>query len=432
MKIQAEDAVARAMDWLAQLREEEASDARRDAGDEPAAATAPPAPVPPVPVPRAGMPRAGVPRAEPLASAPSPPEPLTADPPAGAPPSPASRSADPPASEPLSPAPLSADPLTSEALFSAPLSADPLAGAPPPGPLTAEPLAPLPPVPAQRTDVPRAALPPASEPLPPGPLAAELPRRKPRAAQPTAPLPRGPIPPDDPPHPGPRASEPLSPEPLTGEAPLPVSRAEEPPAAPPPVPVPSADDLPPVTAWATTAWATAAAAAAGSPAEVPPAGRPGRQARLRPRIEITERAAIGDELRIPIAWCEMGSCISHHEDPVALGEADIRDRAVAAGWRLDALGRLACPKCLQSDSWFWTAHPVTPWDRDTAVARTTLMAAVAREYATAAGAEGRAMGVSPYSRPAIAPLPIRSRYPEHPGRPGRGMGEASSGSRHAV
>jgi len=128
----------------------------------------------------------------------------------------------------------------------------------------------------------------------------------------------------------------------------------------------------------------------------------------------------------------MGSCISHHEDPVALGEADIRDRAVAAGWRLDALGRLACPKCLQSDSWFWTARPVTPWDRDTAVARTTLMAAVAREYATAAGAAEREMGMSPYTRPAVAPLPVRRRHQEHPGRPGRGAGEASRGSPHAV
>jgi len=388
--------------------------------------------VPPVPVPRAGVPRAGVPRAEPLASAPPPPEPLSADPLTGAPQSAAPRSADPLASEPLSPAPLSADPLTSAQLFSAPLSADPLAGARPPEPLTAEPLAPLPPVPVQRAELPRAALPRDSEPLPPKPLTAELPRREPRAAQPPAPLP-----PDDPPYPAQRAagqlaSEPLLPEPLTAEAPLPVSRAEEPPASPPPVRVSSADDLPPVTAWATTAWATAAAAAAASPADASPAGRLGRRARLRPRVEITERAAIGDELRIPIAWCEMGSCISHHEDPVALGEADIRDRAVAAGWRLDALGRLACPKCLQSDSWFWTAHPVTPWDRDTAVARTTLMAAVAREYASAAGAARREMGVSPYTQPAIGPLPVRRRSLEHPGRYGRGTGEASRGSHHTV
>ena len=411
MKIQAEDAVARAMDWLAQLREEEGSEARRGIGDDSATGAAPPAPLPPVPVPRAG-----VPRAEPLASAPPPPEPPTADALTGGPPSPAPRSADPLASE----------------LLPAPLSADTLTGAPPPEPLTADPLAPLPPVPVQRGAVPRAALPLAGEPRPAEPPTAELPRREPRAAQPPAPPPPGSVSPDDPPYPvqratGPLAGEPLPPEPMTAEAPLSVSRAEEPPAPPPPVPVPSADDLPPVTAWATTAWATAAAAAAG----VPAAGL-GRRARLRPSIEITERAAIGDELRIPIAWCEMGSCISHHEDPVALGEADIRDRAVAAGWRVDALGRLACPKCLQSDSWFWTAHPVTPWDRDTAVARTTLMAAVAREYATAAGAAEREMGMSPHTRQAVAPLPVRRRHREHPGRPGRGAGEASRGSPHAV
>ena len=58
---------------------------------------------------------------------------------------------------------------------------------------------------------------------------------------------------------------------------------------------------------------------------------------------VTERAVIGDQLRIPIAWCEMGSCISHHGDTAALGEADIHARAILAGWRVDALGRLACP-----------------------------------------------------------------------------------------
>jgi hypothetical protein len=66
--------------------------------------------------------------------------------------------------------------------------------------------------------------------------------------------------------------------------------------------------------------------------------------RMKGGVEITERAAIGDELRIPLAWCEMGSCISHYADPAALGEADIRARAIAAGWRVDALGQLACPQ----------------------------------------------------------------------------------------
>jgi hypothetical protein len=122
--------------------------------------------------------------------------------------------------------------------------------------------------------------------------------------------------------------------------------------------------------------------AAAAPPETPPVAR----ARMKAEIEITERAAIGDELRIPLAWCEMGSCISHYTDPEALGEADIRTRAIAAGWRLDALGRLACPQCQQGDAWFWTAHPVALWDRDTAVAMTTLMAAAVREIAGIEGA----------------------------------------------
>jgi hypothetical protein len=78
---------------------------------------------------------------------------------------------------------------------------------------------------------------------------------------------------------------------------------------------------------------------------------------------------IGDELRVPIMWCEMGSCISWCSDPAALGEADARARAISAGWRVDALGRLACPQCQQTDPSFWATSQVVPWDRHTAVAR---------------------------------------------------------------
>ncbi len=99
--------------------------------------------------------------------------------------------------------------------------------------------------------------------------------------------------------------------------------------------------------------------------------------------EITERAAIGDQLRIPIAWCQMGSCISHHADPAGLGEADIRARAIRAGWRVDALGRLACPNCQQSSPSFWASHPVALWDRDVAVTRAALLAAATRDGGTA-------------------------------------------------
>ena len=160
-------------------------------------------------------------------------------------------------------------------------------------------------------------------------------------------------------------------------------------------------------------------AAAGPPGTAPP-GRAGTKA----GVEITERAVIGDELRIPVAWCEMGACISHYADPAALGEADIRARATEAGWRADALGRLACPPCQQGDSWFWTAHPAVLWDRDTAVAMTTLMAAAVREIAGADGAAGvepaafpgRAPGALPGGEPGVVPGP----RPETARPPGRG------------
>ena len=178
-----------------------------------------------------------------------------------------------------------------------------------------------------------------------------------------------------------------------------------PPAAPPaadwrearPAAPAAADfgDAGPAAPPAAGSWrADAPPAASSEPATgVPPETTSPGQSAMKADFEITERAAIGDELRIPIAWCEMGSCISHYADPAALGEADIRTRAIAAGWRLDALGRLACPQCQQGDSWFWTAHPVALWDRDTAVAMTTLMAAAVREIAGADGAAGMERGV---------------------------------------
>jgi hypothetical protein len=88
---------------------------------------------------------------------------------------------------------------------------------------------------------------------------------------------------------------------------------------------------------------------------------------------------IGDQLRMPIMWCEMGSCISWHTDPAALGEADIRARVIAAGWRVDALGRLACPRCQQSDGRFWATHPVRLHDRSTATAAPTAKTPPAQE-----------------------------------------------------
>src|SRR5207302_1089212 len=63
---------------------------------------------------------------------------------------------------------------------------------------------------------------------------------------------------------------------------------------------------------------------------------------------------IGDQLRVPTAGCAMAGCEVAFADPAALGEADNRARAVAAGWARDDLGRLVCPAC-QHD------HPVPPW-----------------------------------------------------------------------
>jgi len=77
-----------------------------------------------------------------------------------------------------------------------------------------------------------------------------------------------------------------------------------------------------------------------------PAARSGVSRPVAPASlsEAAVRAVIGDQLRMPIMWCEMGSCISWHADPASLGEGDARVRAIGAGWRIDAFGRLACPR----------------------------------------------------------------------------------------
>ena len=72
------------------------------------------------------------------------------------------------------------------------------------------------------------------------------------------------------------------------------------------------------------------------------------------------RAVIGDDIRTPMLWCEFGSCIARYTHPDALGERDLRYRALAAGWRYDALGRLACPDCVRSDPAFWVGRPPGP------------------------------------------------------------------------
>jgi hypothetical protein len=128
------------------------------------------------------------------------------------------------------------------------------------------------------------------------------------------------------------------------------------------------------------------------------------RAYVRGRAQITARAVIGDELRKPIMWCEMGSCISWHSDPAALGEADIRARAIAAGWRVDALGRLACPRCQQIDGRFWATHPVRLRARDTVA---TALPAASECGDTAGAGGGTEARTIPAAEPALLPLPVQ-------------------------
>jgi hypothetical protein len=93
------------------------------------------------------------------------------------------------------------------------------------------------------------------------------------------------------------------------------------------------------------------------PVQFPGTLPPGRAA----MATASEPAPLGDELRIPAVWCQLGSCISRFTDAAALGESDVRFRAVAAGWREDALGRLACPACVQQDPTFRISYAVTLW-----------------------------------------------------------------------
>jgi hypothetical protein len=59
-------------------------------------------------------------------------------------------------------------------------------------------------------------------------------------------------------------------------------------------------------------------------------------------------------------WCQFGTCIASYTHRGALGERDLRARALAVGWRYDALGRLACPDCAQHDPAFWPTRAPAP------------------------------------------------------------------------
>jgi hypothetical protein len=133
-----------------------------------------------------------------------------------------------------------------------------------------------------------------------------------------------------------------------------------------------------------------------------PAGRPPASTSRAARPDTTGRALIGDQLRIPIVWCEIAPCISHHANPAALGEADNRARALSAGWRFDRLGRLTCPDCQQSSPWFWPAHPVALWDREAAAAMEALMAVRDRQNGASRNAEVAHEALVPPAWPATS------------------------------
>jgi hypothetical protein len=89
----------------------------------------------------------------------------------------------------------------------------------------------------------------------------------------------------------------------------------------------------------------------------PPAPRPPAMRRWRPM-----RGVIGDDNRTPMLWCEFGSCIHRYIHPTATSDQDLCNRAIAAGWRYDGLGRLACPSCARSDPAFVATRPAVPPD----------------------------------------------------------------------
>ena len=195
--------------------------------------------------------------------------------------------------------------------------------------------------------------------------------------------------------------------------PVPLAEAPVPLAAPPaPVATPAVPLAGPPAPVATPPVAVAGppATAAGPPLAAPvPAADPGSWGSERSEDPPpAERAPIGEELRIPTAWCEMDSCISHYAHPAALGEVDNRSRAITAGWRIDAFGRLTCPQC-QQGPWFWATQQMVPGDRSRAVAMATLMTAVQRaaDYREPAAVAGPAM--LPPVEQALAPLPLYDR-----------------------
>ena len=109
---------------------------------------------------------------------------------------------------------------------------------------------------------------------------------------------------------------------------------------PSPVPVPVAPPAPP------RVKAPDAPRAVTSAVQRPPAP---------PRSRM--RAVIGDQLRAPALLCEFSGCSNRYTHPDALGERQLQDLAIAAGWQYDLIGRLACPSCVRGAPTFWSRRP---------------------------------------------------------------------------
>lgn len=181
------------------------------------------------------------------------------------------------------------------------------------------------------------------------------------------------------------------------------AQPEGPSAAPPHDPG-AAPPGPPASLRVTTSRQPSAPAQASTPPQI------ATPAPASAGAASTERAVIGDQVRRPIMWCEMASCISYHADPAALGEADARARAIRAGWRIDGLGRLACPRCQQTTS-FWASRPVVPWDP--AAAWVTIRLASLR----ASRARDRAAQARHHEHPAYLRMPAGRHGRSTPARP---------------
>jgi len=108
------------------------------------------------------------------------------------------------------------------------------------------------------------------------------------------------------------------------------------------------------------------------PPALPPWHRLEHHNELDPAVPVwlTGRPRIGDAyLGAPAVRCEMPACRIVHRGGFNTGAC--WRAALAAGWRLDWIGRRACPRCQQNRPVFWRP-PATPdlpvvWDADAAV-----------------------------------------------------------------